>query len=85
MTEQKIDNCQEGGEGVVINPSKKAIPLRHGFVRCSCTGCKAPDCLRKILFFQDLEEDMPSKEPVGEFCGDLQDDPVNECSHYVRG
>lgn len=76
-----IEYCQEGGEGIVIKPTPK---INKDFVRCSCTGCIAENCLRKILYIEDLKADEPSNAPTGEFCGDLCENPILECSHYVK-
>jgi|LakMenEpi03Aug12_release.lakeMendotaPanAssembly.Ray.scaffolds.fasta_scaffold1784876_1 hypothetical protein len=78
---EKIEICQEGGEGIVIKPSLK---VNKDFIRCSCIPCIAENCLRKILYNEDLIADEPSNAPTAEFLGDLFDNPINECSYYVK-
>jgi len=79
MTE-KIDNCPEGGDGIVIIP-KPSYLLPKDYSRCISVDCPARDCAR----LQNYLYDRQSEEPIlmSDFSQDKKIEVKEDCEFYL--
>jgi hypothetical protein len=79
MTE-KIDNCPEGGDGIVIIP-KPPYLLPKDYSRCISVDCPARDCAR----LQNYLYDRQSEEPIlmSDFSQDKKIEVKEDCEFYL--
>lgn len=80
---EKIENCQEGGEGIVIKPNYP-FTLDSDISRCSCLECKAQNCLRLLVYKSEITNPNNNRILVSKFCGDVLTDPKNDCNFYIQ-
>lgn len=77
---KKIENCPEGGEGVVVN-IKPYYLLPNDYSRCSNVTCPANDCyrLKSYLYGSKNNETML----VTDFSKDQKIETSEDCNYYI--
>jgi hypothetical protein len=82
---KKIDNCPEGGDGIVIIP-KPAYLLPKDYSRCISVDCPARDCARLQNYLYDRQsEELISEELifVSDFSQDKKIEVKEDCEFYL--
>ena len=77
---EQIDNCPEGGDGVVVT-IKPPYLLPSEYSRCSFVTCPANDCFRLQSFL--YEEKNNQKMLVSDFSEGQTIVDKEDCNYYI--
>ena len=77
---QQIDNCPEGGDGVVIIP-KPTYLLPKDYTRCSSVDCPADDCSRLQNYLYDAQSE--ERIVISDFGKDKKIESKEDCEFYI--
>jgi hypothetical protein len=77
---KKIDNCPEGGDGIVIIPKPDCL-LPKDYSRCISVDCPANDCARLQSYLYDAQ----SEDPIltSDFGQDKKIESKEDCDYYL--
>lgn len=77
-----IENCHEGGEGIVINNNPDVL-LPYSEVRCSCASCPAAlKCLRFKTYLKEVDT-KPKEAITASFCGEVFTNAEKDCDYFI--
>lgn len=77
---EQIENCQEGGEGILFIPKPQYL-LPKDYSRCISVDCPAQDCcrLQSYLYERDKEE----RVLITDFGKDKKIESKEDCEFYI--
>ena len=77
---KKIENCPEGGEGIVVN-TKPYYLLPNDYSRCNNVTCPANDCYRlKSYLYEEKQNEIML---VTDFSKDQNIESSEDCNYYI--
>lgn len=77
---EQIENCQEGGEGILFIPKPQYL-LPKDYSRCISVECPVQDCSRLQSYLYEKDEDEVIL--MSDFGKDKKIESKEDCEFYI--